>query len=62
MGNDPKYIFFAKAEGNLLKLLCSLPIKKFVWNSLKEKIRAIFSKVETAASHASFTFYELQTM
>ena len=45
MGNDPKYICFAKAEGNPFKFLDSIPFKTFSWNSLKEKIRAEFSKV-----------------
>ena len=40
--NDPKYIYLAKAEGNLLKFLYLRPLKKLSWHSLKEKMRVKF--------------------
>ena len=48
-GNDPKDICFAKAQGNLLKLLYSHPLHKFSWYSLKEKMSAEFCKVAIAS-------------
>ena len=40
MDNDPKDICFDKAEGNLLKFLYSLPLRKFSWHSHKEMMES----------------------
>ena len=39
-GHVPKEIYFAKAEGKLLKLNYPIPLEKPSWYSLKEKMHA----------------------
>ena len=46
--NNPKDIYFIKAEGNL-KFIFSIPLKKFSWKSLKKKMKADISNVATAS-------------
>ena len=49
MSNDPKNICVTKAEANLLKFSYFIPLMKFLWNFLKEKMREEFSRVATAS-------------
>ena len=52
MYTSPSKISFAKAEGDLLKVLYSVNLKRFSWLNLKEKVFAEFLKI-AAASHTS---------